>query len=439
MSSFTRTRRNTRRRDTESGRRSAAKGLLTLAAVGAVLYVGLTSYSGVPGRSYMTLYADVPAVGNLIGHDPVRIAGVRVGQVQHLGIGPTGRARVQLQLDSGVDIPADTDIKIRANGLLGARYVQLIPGLSRTLLRSGASLPGAADALTYGVPDALDALDAPTRAGLGGTVDGLGAGVLGHGESLNGAIDHVGAAAPRFTALMRALVARPGATARLAPALDRLMGTLDANRDGLTALLGPADRALRPLVQERAALRAALGQAPPALASATYGLGHGRRLLGAVDALARSADETLPTLPRGLRRATRLLRSSPPSLARGDALLQAAGPAIPAALKVTAALRPTLAPLDHLFADLEPVVKYVGPRACDIENFGVVMRSMTGFGGVGTGPLGPSMEFRAQVVPAPEALGPLSGVAAATKDAYSAPCKYLSKPYPFTTTQGPGR
>jgi hypothetical protein len=67
------------------------------------------------------------------------------------------------------------------------------------------------------------------------------------------------------------------------------------------------------------------------------------------------------------------------------------------------------------------------------------MRSMTGFGGVGTGPLGPSMEFRAQVVAAPEALGPLSNVLPAKKDAYSAPCKYLSKPYPYVAARGAGR
>jgi hypothetical protein len=202
-------------------------------------------------------------------------------------------------------------------------------------------------------------------------------------------------------------------------------------------MLDPAARALEPLASDaRPALRATLDKAPPALAAATGGLGRGRRLLASAHALATAATDTLPTLPRGLRAAAKLLRQSPPSLTRATALLRAASPAVPAALKLTRSVEPVLEPITRVSEDALPILRYIAPRGCDIENFGVVMRSMTGFGGVGTGPLGPSMEFRAQLLPAPEALAAGGEFVPAKKAAYATPCTYVSKPYPYVSSGG---
>jgi virulence factor Mce-like protein len=414
--------------------------LATVAVIGLFVYVGVTSYNGVPGRDYGKVYVDVPAVGNLIGHDPVRIAGVRVGQVKHVGIDDaTRRARVELQIEPGTEIPVDTDVKVRANGLLGARYVQLIPGRSAELVDDGATLRSRADALTFGVPDTLDTLDASTRASLGKLVDAAGVGLLGNGEDLNRGLDVVAEAAPEFTATAAEIAGRAEATSRLLPSLDAMIDPLNRSRDELAAMLRPAARAIEPFAQERTALRSALDEAPSTLATASAGLTRGRTLLASTERLATAVNRTLPAVPPGLRAATRLLVTSPDPLRRASALLRAAGPAVPAALKVTRSLSPVLPRLQSLLDEALPIVKYVGPRGCDIENFGVVMRSMTGFGGVGKGPLGPSMEFRAQLLPSPEALAPATKVSPIKKDAYAAPCKYLSRVYPYDTGQGGAR
>lgn len=439
MSRTISTRRTRRRRDTEAPSRTLAKGVATLTVLGLVLYVGLTSYNGVPGRDYAKLYVDVPAIGNLIGHDPVRIAGVRVGQVKHIAVSRRGQARVELQLEPGTDIPADTTVRIRANGLLGARYVQLIPGTSSSLVADGGALRGAPDALSFGVPDTLDTLDRPTREGLGALVDGVGTGMLGNGQDLNRGLDAVADAAPRFTGLADALLERPDATARLIPALDRMMQPLDASRGDLAGMLAPGARALEPFAAERDALRTALDVAPGALTAATGGLQRGRRLIAATDALARSANRTLPSVPTGLRAAARLLGTSDGALRRATTLLRSAGPAVPAALRVTDRIPPVLPQLRSILDDGLPMIRYIAPRACDIENFGTVMRSMTGYGGAGRGPLGPSMEFRAQLVPTPEAVSPGTMLSAIKKDAYAAPCKYLSKAYPYVAASGGDR
>jgi hypothetical protein len=108
-------------------------------------------------------------------------------------------------------------------------------------------------------------------------------------------------------------------------------------------------------------------------------------------------------------------------------LLRVAAPAIPATLKLTSALSPTLTPLQDGLANADPIVLQVGQHGCDIVNFGTTFRSMTGFGGVGDGPLGPNSagEFRAQLLPAPEVLAPLGSLAPPHRAAYPAPCQYL--------------
>ncbi|WP_372788117.1 MlaD family protein [Paraconexibacter sp.] len=430
MSALRRNLRRSPRRDTESVPRTLAKSLATIAFVGAVLYVGLTSYNGVPGRQYGTVYAEVPGVGNLIRHDPVRIAGVRVGQVEQIGLTERGRPRIRLQIEPNTDIPSDTGVAVRANGLLGARYVQLVPGTSATPLADGGTITADRDALSFGIADALDTFDAKTRTRLGDTLDGLGEGLLGQGENLNDSLRVLAPAVPRFSSVMRAITARPGSAERLLPSLDGLMTPLDDNREQIGSFFDPADRAVAPFVRERAALRAALAEAPSSLGAAQTGLRRGQRLLLAARRLSRSVDAVFPSLTPGLRATGSLLRDSPPSLTRARGLLTDAVPTVPAALRITRALKPVLPRLDGGLADAIPMLQYIGPRACDIENFGVTMRSMTGFGGEGTGPLGPLMQFRAQVIFAPETLAPLGTVVKPRKDQYAAPCRYLSKPYP---------
>jgi phospholipid/cholesterol/gamma-HCH transport system substrate-binding protein len=384
----------------------------------------------VPGRHYSTLYVDVPQAGNLLQHDPVRIAGVRVGQVQGKAITPGGDVRLTLQIEPGVSLPAGTKVALRASGLLGARYVQLLPGRDARSLASGSTIRAPRQALTYGVPEALDTFDAQTRGALGVTVRELGKGMLGNGLALNEALRVSSAQIERFQQLTASI--DRGAAQRFVPSLGSGMGALDAHRRALGELFGPAADALAPFTQERRAVRAALAQAPPALAAATAGLADGRRLLGAVRALATQTRRTLPPAPAGLERATGLLRASRVPLARAASLLHAAGPAVPAALRITAGASPVLDPLRHGLDDATPMLRRVAPYGCDIANFAAVFRSMTGLGGTGEGPNGPAMSFRLTAIPSSpqETAGAADGSGVVVRDGYPAPCRYLDSTYP---------
>jgi virulence factor Mce-like protein len=422
-----------RRRDTEPAGRAFVKGVVVTALLALTVWLAISAYSGVPGRSYRTLYGEVPQVGNLIQHDQIRIAGVRVGQVLGTTIGEDGRARLKLQLEPDTDIPADTKIAIRANGLLGARYVQLVPGHSTKLLPDDAVIRGGASSLTPGVTDALDVLDKQTRGALGDTIGGLGKGLLGQGTALNDAVRKTAPENPRFVQMLDEVLARPGAAERLLPSLYAGVSALDSAGSDLPDSFGAAADALRPFAENQGDVRATLEAAPPALAAADPGLQNGRRLLASARDLAESAHRTLPMAPPGLREAVALLRESHTPLARAAALLDVVPPTVPAALKLTGALRPALQPLSEAVSDLTPMVSQVGEHGCDIINTGTVFRSMTGFGGTGEGPGGPAMQFRLQAIPSPETLGidPGGPLSIVKRDGYPAPCKYIATTYPL--------
>jgi phospholipid/cholesterol/gamma-HCH transport system substrate-binding protein len=113
-------------------------GLFVLAGLGAIAYlsvnVGGLSYAG-PGG--LTLYASFDQTGGLKARAPVVISGVKVGQVQAIGLAQDFRARVTLDVDRSLQLPTDTTASIQTAGLLGDRYVTLQVGGEEQLLKNG--------------------------------------------------------------------------------------------------------------------------------------------------------------------------------------------------------------------------------------------------------------------------------------------------------------
>jgi phospholipid/cholesterol/gamma-HCH transport system substrate-binding protein len=68
----------------------------------------------------------------------VRIAGVKVGQVVAQRIDPESfLAVLTLRVDAGLKLPDDTSAEISSEGLLGGKYVALVPGGGTRILREG--------------------------------------------------------------------------------------------------------------------------------------------------------------------------------------------------------------------------------------------------------------------------------------------------------------
>jgi phospholipid/cholesterol/gamma-HCH transport system substrate-binding protein len=113
-------------------------GVFVLLGLGAIAYLSTNvaglSYGG-PGG--LTLFAAFDQTGGLKPRAPVVIAGVKVGQVSSIALDQSARARVTLDLDKSLKIPADTTASIVTSGLLGDRYVSLQLGGDEQLLKAG--------------------------------------------------------------------------------------------------------------------------------------------------------------------------------------------------------------------------------------------------------------------------------------------------------------
>ncbi|MBW2109032.1 MAG: MCE family protein, partial [Deltaproteobacteria bacterium] len=74
-----------------------------------------------------TLYGYFDSAEGLVKGVPVQVAGVDVGRVQDIAL-EGGKAKVTLELKPDVKIGEDVQAAIRTKGVLGDKYVELIPG-----------------------------------------------------------------------------------------------------------------------------------------------------------------------------------------------------------------------------------------------------------------------------------------------------------------------
>ena len=116
-------------------------GLFIIAAAVALLALafkvsGLTMYKG---NGYYVVYANFDNIGGLKVRAPVRVAGVRIGEVSQIQLDPaTFLAKVTLLVDKKVnDIPEDSSATILTEGILGCNYVGITPGYDDKVLKNG--------------------------------------------------------------------------------------------------------------------------------------------------------------------------------------------------------------------------------------------------------------------------------------------------------------
>ena len=84
------------------------------------------------------LIARFDKVDGLERGSDVRISGIKVGAVLDQTLDPeTYRAEVRFSLREDVRLPADTSAAVVSNGLLGGKYLALVPGGDIEMLEAG--------------------------------------------------------------------------------------------------------------------------------------------------------------------------------------------------------------------------------------------------------------------------------------------------------------
>jgi phospholipid/cholesterol/gamma-HCH transport system substrate-binding protein len=124
-------------------RRSLAEiiaGALVL-GVAAFFLVYAVSHSGRSVGPGYTVTAKFDRIDGLGSGADVRMSGVKIGTVTSQTIDPeTYLAVVTMRVDSRIRLPVDTSAEITSEGLLGGRYIALVPGGSERMIANGGTI-----------------------------------------------------------------------------------------------------------------------------------------------------------------------------------------------------------------------------------------------------------------------------------------------------------
>lgn len=357
----------------------------------AVLFVAARSSGGLPAESHYDLTVQFPSrAGALLppkGSD-VRIAGRRVGQTLRADF-DRGVATLDLQLDeSAGPLPADTRARVRAQGLLGAKFVDVQPGSSSVDVVDGGVLRPDHSEVTTSLSEALQAFDPSTRPALRQTIRGLGGGLAGRGGQLNEGLDGLADGLSDFRAAFGELE-EDRTLAPLVRGAASAMSAFVPALDDLGPLLQAADRAARPFADEGVSLGTVLDVAPDALRQARRSLRRTTRVLTSAEQLSRAATSFTAAAPRGLTALSTLLVDGRRPLRVAAPVLRDATAAVNPTLRLTSALHPRLPQLDRTLEAARSPLRNLGVFDCDLERFGRTWRSFLNFGARGQeGPLG---------------------------------------------------
>lgn len=130
------------------------KGLTTEAKVGGAVILGIAilAYMTVSVGSFsffkekgFRVSVVFPSASGLDKKAPARVAGVEVGRVEEIKLVEEG-ARITMRIQPQFKIRKGGAAAIRSSGLLGDRYVELVPGKDKDFLKEGDILPAQPEA-----------------------------------------------------------------------------------------------------------------------------------------------------------------------------------------------------------------------------------------------------------------------------------------------------
>ncbi len=89
-----------------------------------------------------TLVARFDRIDGLDPGGPVRISGIRVGQILSMELDPVSfRALVRLSVARDIELPADSSAQVVSASLLGGKYLAIVPGGDDLMLADGDEIP----------------------------------------------------------------------------------------------------------------------------------------------------------------------------------------------------------------------------------------------------------------------------------------------------------
>lgn len=97
--------------------------------------------SGIRNESGYTISANFDRVDGIARGTDVKIGGIKIGTVQDMSLDTESfRAKVILNISDKVKLPSDSSAEIASEGLLGGKFVNIVPGAEEDNLKNGGKI-----------------------------------------------------------------------------------------------------------------------------------------------------------------------------------------------------------------------------------------------------------------------------------------------------------
>jgi virulence factor Mce-like protein len=294
-------------------------GVTVVVVLAALSYISYNALSGLPGQQRVTLYVQVPNADRVQKTDEVRVDGTRVGQVADVVGHADGRrtpyATLKLRLEPSVrPLRSSTTVRVRPGSVLGASYVDLVPGTTGSELGGGATLPLSHATRAVQLTDLLDIFEKSTARNIQGFLAAGSAGLAGRGSDLNATTGSLNQLLPPLSRVAGALAAPDTRLAPFISATDRAATALAASTPQLGRLLGHAATTFDAVTREGPAFSATLQEAPGAFAATTRAFTHVQPGLDDLAQLFVDLRPAVSLVPGSVKVANGALRAGVPAM-----------------------------------------------------------------------------------------------------------------------------
>ena len=124
-------------------KRNLIETILGAVVLFVAIFFVVTTYnsSGVKNDYAVKLWANFDKVDGITNGSDVRLGGIKIGTVIGLDLDPkTYRAKLDLGIQDKIGIPTDSSAVIASDGLLGGKYIDVIPGAENDMLKTGGQI-----------------------------------------------------------------------------------------------------------------------------------------------------------------------------------------------------------------------------------------------------------------------------------------------------------
>jgi phospholipid/cholesterol/gamma-HCH transport system substrate-binding protein len=223
--------------------------------IGAVLIILVITVGLQPERlsawaTSLRFQALFTEAGGLTAGNDVRLAGMKVGQVDDVSLDEEGKALITFSVDSAITLGNDTSAHIRTGTLLGQRILTL-ESAGNGLLRRGAVIPVSRTSSPYSLTEAVTDLTTNTA---GTDTQNINASLDALSDTIEQITPQLGPTFDGLTKVSRSLNARNDSLRELLKSAASVTGTLSERSQQLNTLILDANDLVAVLNERREAI-----------------------------------------------------------------------------------------------------------------------------------------------------------------------------------------